>query len=187
MKRLVLIGLLLVAVAAVPVGASTFLRMSQADLVRNSAAVVQGQVIKVHSFWNPSGQVIMTEALVQVEEKVLGSAPSVVVVRTFGGTVDGYTVEAHGFPKFRANERVLLYLEAEKDGATRVTGYQQGQFRIVRDKFGAEIAVPAVDDEANVVSPDGRPTARAKAVRLDALKDSIRGEARRVGRPTLEN
>jgi hypothetical protein len=184
MKRLVSIGLLLLSVAAVPAGASTFLKMSQKDLVRNSGAVIQGQVLKVSSFWEPTGRIIVTEALVRVEEKIYGEAPSVVVVRTFGGTVGDFTVEAHGFPKFRANDRVLLYLEPEKDGMTRVAGYQQGQFHVVR-QAGVEMAVPATEDDASVVTRDGRVAAPAKAIRLDLLKESIRGEARRAGR--LEN
>jgi hypothetical protein len=186
MKRLVSIGLLLLAVT-VPLSASTFLRLSQGELVRGSAAAIQGEVLKVSSFWDPAGRVIMTEALVQVEEKIFGNAPSVVVVRTFGGTVNGYTIEAHGFPTFRTKERVLLYLEAEKDGASRVAGYQQGQFRIVRDKAGVERAVSALEDGAHLVSRDGRAVAPAvKSVRLDVLKDSIRNEARQSGR-FLEN
>jgi hypothetical protein len=186
MKRLVSIGLLLALVAAIPVGASTFLKMDQKALIRDSAAVIQGQVIRVNSFWDPSGRIVMTEALVRVEEKILGDTPSVVVVRTFGGTVGNFTVEAHGFPKFQTNEKVLLYLEPEEDGASRVAGYQQGQFRVTRDKAGVEIAVPAVEG-ANIVTPDGRPAAKAQALRLDELKQSIRNEARRAGRVVNEN
>ena len=59
-----LVGLLL---AAVPAAASTFLAMTQHELVAQSDAVVQGKVLKVSSFWSPSGRVIMSEALVQVE------------------------------------------------------------------------------------------------------------------------
>lgn len=184
MKRLVSIGVLLVVAAAIPVGASTFLRMTPSQLVSGSAAVVQGEVLKVSSFWDRSGRIIVTEALVQVEEKILGDAPSVVVVRTFGGTVNGYTVEAIGFPKFKAKERLVLYLEAEKDGASRVTGYQQGQYRIVRDQAGVEYAMPTVDEGASIITPDGRPGPLPKAVRLDLFKDSIRTEAHRAG---LEN
>jgi hypothetical protein len=186
MKRLVSIGLLLVLAAAIPVRASTFLKMTPRDLVRNSAAVVQGEVVKVNSFWDPSGRIILTEALVRVEDKIFGEAPSVVVVRTFGGRVGNFVVEAHGFPKFQANERVLLYLEPERDGASKVTGYQQGQFRIVRDRAGVEYAVPATEEGASIVTPDGRAAAPAKALRLDLLKDSIRNEARQAGRP-IEN
>jgi len=185
MKRLMSIGLLLLAVA-VPLSASTFLKMSPRELVRDSAAVVQGKVLKVSSFWESTGRIIVTEAQIQVEEKVFGNAPSVVVVRTFGGTVDGYTVEAHGFPKFRANERLLLYLAPEKDGVSRVTGYQQGQFHIIRDQAGVELAVPATGDDARILGRDGQVAAKAQTIRLDVLKESIRNEARQAGR-FLEN
>lgn len=169
-----LVGLLL---AAVPAAASTFLAMTQHELVAQSDAVVQGKVLKVSSFWSPSGRVIMSEALVQVEEKVRGNAPSVVKVRTFGGTVGGYTVEAHGFPKFGVNERVVLFLQNANDTA-EVTGYQQGQWRIVNEK-GVEMAVPAVDGGATLLGRDGRPVAAQKAMRLDALKNLIRAGGER--------
>jgi hypothetical protein len=102
-------------------------------------------------------------------------------VRTFGGTVDGYTVEAHGFPRFRVNERLLLFLGAEKDGFTEIVGYQQGQFRVIRNRAGEEIAVPAVDGGANYLTPDGRPLPRLQSVPLAALKDSIRADVRNLG------
>lgn len=187
MKRWTSIALLLVLLAAIPGGASTFLKMTPRDLVRDSAAVIQGEVLKVSSFWEPTGRMVVTEALVRVEDKLLGNAPSVVVVRTFGGRVGDFVVEAHGFPKFQVHDKVLLYLEPERDGASKVTGYQQGQFHIVRDKAGVEYAVPATDDDARLVGVDGREAAPAKALRLDELKDSIRSEARRAGRPTFEN
>jgi hypothetical protein len=168
--------------AAVPAAASTFLAMSQHELVSQSDAVVQGRVLKVSSFWSPSGRVIMSEALVQVEEKVRGNAPSVVKVRTFGGTVGGYTVEAHGFPKFAVDERVVLYLQNANETA-EVTGYQQGQWRIVNDK-GVEMAVPTVDGGAALLGRDGRPAPAPKALRLDTLKNLIRagGELPASGR-----
>jgi hypothetical protein len=181
MKRVVSIVLLLVVAVALPAAASTFLAMSQKDLLQHSEAVVQGQVLKVSSFWNSTGQIIVTEALVRVEETVAGSAPSVVVLRTFGGSVGGFTVEAIGFPTFRVNERMLLFLGPEKDGAASVIGYQQGQFRIVRNRAGEELAVPAVDGGSSILSPKGGVAPNTLAVPLAALKESIRAEARQVG------
>jgi len=105
------VGLLLLAV---PAGGSTFLHMSRAELAAKASSVVLGNVLSVESFWTKSGRIIVTEAMVEVEDAVLGEAPSVVRVRTFGGTVNGYTVEAHGFPTFAKGERVLLFLEQDK-------------------------------------------------------------------------
>ncbi|HXT22965.1 MAG TPA: hypothetical protein VN923_19610, partial [Thermoanaerobaculia bacterium] len=91
------VGVLLLAA---PAYGSTFLHMSRAELTKKASAVVVGNVLSVESFWTKSGRIIVTEAMVEVEDAVLGETPSVVRVRTFGGTVNGYTVEAHGFPTF---------------------------------------------------------------------------------------
>lgn len=104
-----------------------------------------------------------------------------VKVRTFGGTVGGYTVEAHGFPKFAVNDRLVLFLQNAGETA-EVTGYQQGQYRIVRDKSGVDIAVSAVDGGATLLGRDGRQVAMPKALRLDALKNLIRADVERPGR-----
>lgn len=184
MKRLFL-SVLLLALAAAPMAASTFVAVNTAQLIADSEAVVQGQVLKVHSFWDPSGRMVMTEALVRVEDTLLGQAPSIVRVQTFGGNVDGFVVEAAGFPEFQAGQRMILFLTPEKDGVARVTGYQFGQYHVQRDKAGIEYAVPALDLGANVVTKDGRPFVRPQAVRLDTFKNQVRDTARRSGR--IEN
>lgn len=184
MKRF-LIPVLLFALAAVPLAASTFVAMNHAQLIAESQAVVQGEVLKVHSFWDPTGRVVMSEALIRVEETILGEAPSIVRVQTFGGNVDGFIVEAHGFPEFKPGERMILFLGPEKDAVTRVTGYQFGQYRVQKDKAGVEFAVPALDLGANVLTKDGKPFARPQAMRLDTFKQRLVDTARQAGR--LEN
>lgn len=181
MKRL-LIGALLFALAAAPMTASTFLAMNERELIAASEAVVQGQVLKVHSFWDASGRMVKTEALIRVEDTIVGESPTVVRVETFGGAVDGFLFEAAGFPTFNVGERMVLFLSPEKDGVTRITGYQFGQFYVKRDKAGVDFAVSALDTDVNVVTEDGRPFSRPQAVRLDTFKDRVRDTARRAGR-----
>jgi hypothetical protein len=103
----------------------------------------------------------------------------VVKVKTFGGTVGDYTVEAHGFPKFAVNDHLLLFLQNANETA-EVTGYRQGQWRIVNEK-GVQMAVPTVDGGATLLSRDGRPAAGQKALRLDTFKDMIRADVERPG------
>lgn len=183
MKRFFLMGVVALLLAAIPVTASTFLALSQDELIAQSDAIVQGRVLKVSSFWDKTGRVIQSEALVRVEDTMKGTAPSVVVVRTFGGTVGSFTVEAHGFPKFAANDHVLLFLQNANETA-EVTAYRQGQYRIVRDKSGVDIAVPTVEG-GSLISRDGRTIPAAKAVRLDTFKNVIRAAVEKpvVGRP----
>jgi hypothetical protein len=174
MKNRVLVGLcatLLVAVA-VPAAASTFFAMDQEELVASSNAVVQGRVLDVRSFWNEDHTNIVSEARVEVTDLVAGEAPAVVTVRTFGGEVGSYRVEAHGFPSFNSGEQVLLFLAADGD-AYRVAGYRQGQYR-VRASAKGKLAVPTLEEGVRLFTRDGKQAPAPQAVQLDDFKNSIR-------------
>lgn len=179
---------LALAAVAIPAGASTFLFMPQEDLVEQAESVVQGRVIDVQSFWNRQGTAILTEAMVEVEDAVVGKVPSHVRLITFGGEVGGYRIDAHGFPTFAKGERILVFLEparAGEDGARRVLGYRQGQFRIRTNKDGHEIAVPAWEGErgARVLKADGTEAEAPRPMGLAVLKRQIRETAARGGKP----
>jgi hypothetical protein len=184
MKRAVWIPLLALALAAIPAAASTFLYLSQADLVAQADAVVQGRIVEVQSFWNAEHTAILTEATLEVEDTMVGAAPAYVNLRTFGGQVGNYHIEAHGFPTFRLGERMLLFLEPEQEGAQKVLGYQQGQFRI-QGETGREIAVPAFSTGARVLRRDGTEVPAPKPLPLAQLKQQLRETAGRVGRPAF--
>jgi hypothetical protein len=175
------VGLLLLAA---PASGSTFLHMSRAELAAKASSVVVGNVLSVESFWTKSGRIIVTEAMVEVEDAVLGEAPSVVRVRTFGGTVNGYTVEAHGFPTFAKGERLLLFLEQDKadPDATRVLGYQEGMYRVAMDKAGREVAHPTVDGGARLLTAEGKLAPAPRPLLLDDLRGEVRELGRRAGR-----
>ena len=171
-------------VAAAPASASTFLHVGRGELTARAEAVVVGTVLEVESFWSDDGRIIVTEAKVLVEEALVGDAPSVALVRTFGGTVNGFTVEAHGFPTFEKGERLLLFLEPDRRarGAHRVLGFQEGKYRVTVDKAGREVAVPTVDASARLLTPDGRPAPAPRAVALETLREEILELGRRAGR-----
>ena len=177
MKRAVWIPLLALALAAAPAAASTFLHQSQAELVSQAESVVEGRIVEVHSFWNAERTVILTEAVLEVEDAVVGAAPAYVNLRTFGGRVGNYTIEAHGFPTFEAGERMLVFLEPEQDGAQKVLGYLQGQYRI-----RGEMAIPASSTGARVLRRDGTEAPAPKPMPLAQLKQQLRDTAGRIGR-----
>jgi hypothetical protein len=183
MKRFVSLGMVaLILALAIPAGASTFIALSKAQLVAESNAVVQGEVIKVEAFWTPSGRIIVSQAMLRVTDTIAGEAPTVVMLRTYGGTVDGFTVEAHGFPSFKQGDRLLVFLQNQKDGSAEVTGYRQGQYQVVRDKAGVEFAVPTVEKGVRLLTLQGLEAPRPQTVRLDTFKNEIRALAERGGR-----
>lgn len=172
----------LAVLAAGAAGASTFLLVPREELVAQAQAVVQGRVIEVQSFWNRQGTAIMTEAVVEVEDTLLGPDRSHVRLITFGGEVGGYVIEAHGFPTFRKGQRLLVFLEparAGEDGAHRVLGYRQGQFEIRTNKRGQEIAVPLWEaaEQVRILKRDGTEATAPRALPLAQLKSEIRQAA----------
>ncbi len=191
-RKFMILAILLAVGAVLPAGASTFAAMNDKELVAASDAVVRGQVVSVESFWNDHHTLILSEAVFEVESAIAGAAPRYVTLRTAGGSVDGYTVEATGFPVFRAGDRALLFLERDDEkplgrvhtkGSTeayRVAGYQLGQYRIVNGR-GEEIAVPAADPGLRFLRKDGRPAAPQRVRPLGTFEEEIRQISRQLG------
>lgn len=176
-RRILYLTAALALAVTLPLAASTFLALDQSELVAQSDAVVQGTVISTQSFWDAKGIAVVTEAMIQVGDVVTGDAPAIVTVRTFGGEVQGFRVEAHGFPTFEKGQEVLLFLERAADDTIRVAGHQQGLYRIRHNKSGVTVAVPAMDPETRLFRADGTLGPKPKAVSLDNLKSSVRLQA----------
>jgi hypothetical protein len=139
-RLLTLVALLLVS--AVPMFASQFVELPFDQVAREAKFVVRANVIDTWSAWDDSGQVIYTYATLRVT-RYFGEAtgPDTLVVREVGGTVDGYTQQAVGFPEIRRGERVVLFLADDEDGVNlRVHAYNQGKF-LVRNRAGEEVLV----------------------------------------------
>ncbi len=174
MIRRILMLTLAVGLLALPAAASTFVAMDQAQLVAASDAVIQGRVLEVDSFWNRGATAILTEAKIQVDDVLAGDAPAEVTVRTFGGKVGDYYVEAVGFPTFHRDDEVVLFLQRGKDQSLRVTGYQLGQYRVVPNSRGGFDARPEVGQGLRLLYADGTPAPAPKALALSTLKSQVR-------------
>jgi len=181
-RTLSLMALLLI-VSALPLSASQFIEMPFDQVAREAGYVVRGHVVDTFSAWDAGHEVIYTYATVRVQ-RYFGEAtgPDTLVVREVGGTVDGYTQEAIGFPMVRQGEQVVLFLSQWDDSADyRIHGFNQGKF-LVRNRDGVEILVedPVKQGDARM-SRDGRfaiePNADA-GLRMDefaAMVDDARG------------
>lgn len=102
-----------------PVSASLFEPVSDAQLVCEATDVIQGQVTEVQAAWDEARTAIWTTATVQVTDVLRGATPrsADITVKEVGGTVDGYTIQAEGFPTFRQGEEVVLLLRPWEDGS----------------------------------------------------------------------
>lgn len=173
--ELAALGLVILAMLAIPAGASTFIEMDHGELVAKSDAVIEGEVLSVESSWDATGSVIISEAVIEVSEAVIGRSARQVRVQTFGGKVDDYEVVAHGFPRFAAGEKVLLFLNRREalDRSLRVTGHQLGHYRIV-DREGTAMAEPTLEQGIALVGRGQQKAAPPQALSLAELKSRVR-------------
>jgi hypothetical protein len=184
MNRVITIALAtLMGLYAIPLGASTFVAMTEDELITQSDTVIQGEVINMQSHWDRGGRIIVTDVKIRVDEVLIGDSPGVVQIRTFGGQVNDFIIEAHGFPTFELGEQVILYLyEEPADRSQRVLGYQQGQFRVVTRLDGVTLAVPQVDEDARLLRPDGTEVPTPSSVEISAFKTHLLDRAQSLGR-----
>jgi hypothetical protein len=181
-RKLGLGAFALLLILALPVAASTFVHVSTQELTAQADAVIRGRVMEVNSYWNAEATMIFTEAVVRVDQTLVGTAPRYVTLRTFGGTVGSYTVEAAGFPEFRVNESMVAFIKAGADGTHEILGYREGQYRVMRTRTGEVVAVSMVDNGADYLAADGSRSAEPKVMALDAFSNRIREYGRRAGR-----
>jgi hypothetical protein len=163
-RRLSLITLLSIALA-IPLSASQFIDQPFDVVARESAYIVRGTVVDTFSAWDDAHEVIYTYATVRVH-RYFGEAtgPDTLMIREVGGVVEGYAMEAIGFPAIRRGEEVVLFLAQWEDGADyRIHAFNQGKF-LVRDRRGVEVLVSDPKTQGSERLQRDRFEARAESV-----------------------
>ena len=141
-RRSLSLVVLVMVLSALPLSASQFIEMPFDKVAREATLVVQGTIGETFSRWDDAHEVIYTYATVNVSRYFGESTgPDTVLIREVGGTVDGYTMEAIGFPTIRSGEKVVLLL-SQWEGSTdyRIHAFNQGKY-LVRNIGGIEVLV----------------------------------------------
>lgn len=154
--------------------ASLFESVSDGQLVCEATDVVHGQVAAAHSAWDEERGAIWTTATVRIDEAIRGNQArgATVTVKEIGGTVDGYTIQAEGFPSFQQGEEVVLLLKPWEDEPSvyRVWGYGRGKFVVSRRDGRAAVA------SRHDVVEAGRPTMFTDRIPPTALLEHLTRE-----------
>ena len=172
----------LLIVSAMPLSASQFIDQAFDDVARGATYIVRGSVVDTWSAWNDDHDVIFTYATVRVS-RYFGerTGPDTLVVREVGGTVDGYTQEAIGFPAIRSGEQVVLLLsEWENSTDLRIHAFNQGKY-LVRQRGGFEVLVsdPVKQGEERRTMERNQFSAEENGLTIEEFADMV--ESARAG------
>src|SRR5215210_4222508 len=146
---------LLLALAAAPALATTFVLGTDEELFDQAALVAEGTVVSARPA--ASGQPA-TEYRIRVERAIKGRPPvGDLTVRVPGGTgADGWQLTIWGAPELAAGERTLLFLGRYPDGAYGPLHLAMGAFHEVREA-SRKLALRDLSDMQDVSSGEPKP------------------------------
>jgi len=164
--------------------ATTVVMVPDTDLIVDSRLIVTGRVVSVISAWDDHGSMAWTYVEVATDVVLKGGLETTFVLKQMGGTVGESGIQISGQPRFAPGERVLLYLNAAKDGSLHTAHALVGKFSIVRDSAGRDFVERSVDSrevqflrEANERDVTNRAPLDAY---VETIRQTLRNEANRV-------
>lgn len=127
--------------------ASTLVPMSDRDLTASAAAIVEATVVDVEPLYIAERQAVYTYVTVDVERTLKGDVPpGMLVLRQLGGAAAERATVIFGAPEFDEGERVVLFLNADDDGALHVAHLRFGLLRVGTDATTGETIVRREDE-----------------------------------------
>jgi hypothetical protein len=127
--------------ACLPAAPTTLVRMNLGQLTKAAEVVVRAKCLETQSQWQ--GGEIWTLSRFGTIETYKGQAPAQFTVRLLGGRVGAVESVVGGVPRFRAGERVVLFLDAARGGGYSVTAWSEGTFRVDENSAGKKYLTQA--------------------------------------------
>lgn len=147
MLRGFIAAIIAVALAPLPLSATTVLPTSFDDLVREAATIVRAETTEVHSEWRDgaAGREIVTKVTLRVQRSLKGDAPTMIELVFLGGTIGDTTLELSDSPRFAAGDRDFLFINDTGRPASPLVGFFAGRMPIKVDAFTHREFVTAYD------------------------------------------
>lgn len=189
-KPLALLGAMLLGLGMASTSqATTMLRVSLDQMVREHESVVVGEVVALNSHWNKEHSFILTDVTLAVDEVMQGAARAggQMQFTLMGGTVDGTTNLIVAGPTVSKGQSYLLFLNHESlpglEQALTVRELSQGIFDLVPTKEGLRAVSQA---SAHPLFPDTHGNSEAVGGSAGYLLDDMKREINEIARHQLK-
>lgn len=135
-----------------PARSATLERLSLADMIAQSTAIVRAKV--TGSYAVRRGPVIYTYYSIQTAEQLKGPKPAAVAVP--GGNLNNLRQTFPGAPALKTGDEFVFFLWTGSSGITQIMGLTQGLFRISPGESGDAVATRAATSELMLERGTGR-------------------------------
>jgi hypothetical protein len=138
--------LLLGLLGPAPADATVMVELSRAELVETADLIVRCTVGAQRTRWNEDQSRILTLSTLTVREYLKGRGPGELVLRQFGGTLDGLTLTVPGDGHVSPGQEVVLFLR-QGAGVVYLTAMAQSVYLVTqgvvrRDLHDVSFAAP---------------------------------------------
>ncbi len=135
---------------------TTFVAMTEQDLVNRSVAAIIGRVTHIESAEASRDARLHTYISIAPEQIVFGALPpGEIVVRELGGRLGARREWIFGNPEYEVGERVFAFLGRNGDGTLHTTAMALGKYRLRRSR-GRAIATRQLEAGVAVLQPSAR-------------------------------
>lgn len=176
---LLIVLLAVVGVVAMPLNATTLIRVGLEELTAANETIVLGEVLDADSYWNEAGTFILTDVRIGPIEVLKGnSRQSEIIVTVMGGTVGDLTTLIVGGAELIPGRPYVLFLSRGSlpgvEKVFTVREHSQGVFDVVNTTDGpravSQVHTPLLPDSRGVSEALGGAT----GLRLEVMMASIR-------------
>jgi Matrixin len=133
--------------------ATTFVVLSDEDLIRGASVIALGTVDGIATTADARAG-LSTMVRISVEEQLKGPPTDHVIVAIPGGTASQVSRVVYGAPQFYRGERVLVFLRQRPDGFFSTVGWAMGKYTVVPTASGLEARRQLAGPGAAVLSYD---------------------------------
>ena len=129
------------------------------QLVQRADLIFTGQVLAQRAEWRNNGgqKSIVTLVTFGVRAVHKGRADATVTLQFLGGTVGDVTLDVSEMPKFKPDERVVLFVEKNGVNASPLLGFYHGKFSLRRDAHGRDTVLTHAGEPVADIAELGRP------------------------------
>ena len=113
------------------------------DLAKRAEVVAVGRVTDLNSQWDENRTRIYTLVTMEVDQYLKGQdqTTNVLTIKTLGGEIGEVGELYTHAPSFRQNERVVVFLEKDRQQQYRVSGGTQGKYVVEKNPETGETVV----------------------------------------------
>ena len=139
------------------VHASTFVTLSEEELIRGADAIVLGEATGVSYSTDPLTGLAYSHVSFRVSEWMAGTErlERITIVQP-GGLSEGVVHWLPGFPAFEPHEEAVLFLRRTRRGFD-VFGHFQGKLRVIREGSLPKVFGEGIPQGASLLPPGSRP------------------------------